>query len=136
MIDDKKFEALEARVEKLEKASGKRQPPKDVSIDDEYGDPLVFRDPPRWKAEGHPSFEKVKFSECPPDYLENLSKFLAWAGEADDKQGRVDKNGKSVGWRKARDSVKAAKWAERKRAAGEKDCLADGPKKDDDGIPF
>ena len=120
-IVDERLDKLEARVAKLEqgKKNNKDRAFK-VDIDDpKYGDPKVFMDPSGWMKD-HPDqpMKGKPFSQCPPEYLDNLANFLKYLGDKDDAMGRKTSTGKSMGWMKRMDAAKAEAWAARIRGSG------------------
>lgn len=88
-------------------SAGPAQP---VDLDSEYGNPVMKKDPPRWKGE---SCVGKKFSECPPDYLENLAGLREWQAEkneADPAKAKFAGNDR-------KDAARARGWAARLRAS-------------------
>ena len=100
-----KIDALEARVGLLETAKvggANTQPASDALLDSEYGDPKIFKDPPRWTG---PSFVGVPMSHTTVEFLTEFASFKAWclekSLEKNDEKGvkyaRMDV-AKSLGW--------------------------------------
>lgn len=84
-------------------------------LDTEWGDPVVFKDPPRWKGE---SFAGRHFSECSPEFLDVLAGFLQWKGEQQDKNGEKDSKDRPRSFYSFKDAARARGWAQRIRAQG------------------
>lgn len=81
-----------------------------VDLDSEYGNPVMKKDPPRWKGE---SYVGKTLSQCPPDYLENLAGFREWQAEkneADPAKAKYAGNDR-------KDAARARGWAARLRAS-------------------
>lgn len=91
-------------------ASALPEPAGDTDLDGQYGDPAVFKDPPRWSG---PSFAGAKFSDCPPDYLRTLADFLMWRARKCDEEGKTTKSGQPQSAFLARDAARALGWARR-----------------------
>ena len=110
-----RVEDLEKRVSYLEgitrKGSGSTAMPND--LDGKYGNPEVRKDPPRWK--GMTQVGKT-YSQCPPEYLDELASFFEWQATMDDKQGRVDNKGRAKSGFRRMDAGRARGWALRIRS--------------------
>lgn len=79
-----------------------------VNIDDpKYGDPVIRKDPPRWKGKTH---EGAHYSQCPPEYLRELSGFLVWRAGKENEQPEKQKYAKYS----MLDAARAIEWAKRK----------------------
>lgn len=81
-------------------------------LDGEHGNPIVRKDPPRWKGE---SCVGVPFSQCPPEFLDTLAGFLEW--RAGKEEAEPEKQKYAVYSRK--DCARARGWAARLRARTE-----------------
>lgn len=123
-----KVSALEARLASLEAGRTGRAELPQVDIDDpQYGDPVVRRDPPRWKGA---SRKGDNFSRCPPDFLKALAAFLQWKAAKNDAEGEK----RYAGFARL-DAARALAWAERNTAQEPKQAplpLSNAPE-DDDG---
>lgn len=121
-MSEERIKALEARVAKLEGiitatatalggggASGGKVAPDRELDDPQYGDELVKRDPPRWRAE---SFAGRRMSQCPPDYLDALAEFQDWCAE---REAADPAKAKYARYSTSR-AAKARGWAARLRA--------------------
>lgn len=136
---EERISALEQRVTRVEhvvaKLAAGQAPPKptaptpspaatvapDADLDGKYGNPVVRKDPPRWDGQ---SFAGKFYSECPPEYLDNLASFLEWRAtkeEAEPEKARYAAYSR-------RDAARARGWSARKRSAG--------APVDSDEIPF
>lgn len=85
----------------------------DADLDSQWGNPSVFKDPPKWEG---PSYAGAKFSDCPPDFLDTLAGFLAWRARKCDEEGKTAKNGQPQSVYLLRDAARARGWAVRARA--------------------
>ncbi len=81
---------VEARLAKLEAVlpafttgGGGAGAADDADLDGQYGNPVVRKDPPRWKGE---SYAGQTYSVCPAAYLESLAGFLDWAADKDEQK--------------------------------------------------
>ena len=83
-----RFAAIEERLHQLEigrekpASGGGPQPADDYALDGQYGDPVIKKDPPRWKGE---SFVGQPMSQTSPEYLRNLAGFQMWKAGKDDE---------------------------------------------------
>ena len=115
MIDilEQRITALEARVTKLE---AKPSVPNggtvadDGDLDGQWGDPVVRKDPPRWKGQ---SWVGSTYSACPSDFLTDLAGFLDWCSK---KEATTPGKEKYSAY-SAKDAARARGWA--KRNAGQ-----------------
>jgi len=57
----------------------------EVDIDSEYGNPVVQKDPPRWKGD---SFVGSPYSLCSAEYLRGLAGFLQWKAKKNAEEGK------------------------------------------------
>jgi hypothetical protein len=89
----------------------------DAELDGRWGNPAVFKDPPRWNAE---SYEGMQFSACPADYLDSLAGFLDWRAQKEDEERKVDKQGRPRSAWSRKEAKLARGWAERLRRNGVK----------------
>ncbi len=87
----------------------------DDELDSTYGDPVVRKDPGRWRGE---SMAGRKFSQCTPEYLEELAGLFDWRGDQDDKSNAVDAKGNPKSKWSRLDAARARGWARRLRASG------------------
>lgn len=104
MTNLERLDVLEKRVAILEaRATAQRsapattaggvvqQPGKEVAtdydMDGEYGDPVVFSDPPQWLKRGKPAYKGKLFSDCPSDYLIAQAEFLEWKASKSAQDG-------------------------------------------------
>lgn len=81
----------------------------DAELDGQYGDPIIKKDPSRWRGE---SFVGCTYSQTTPEYLDELASFKEWT---------ASKNDESEAKRKyaaydRRDAARARGWAARLRA--------------------
>lgn len=90
----------------------------DKDLDSQYGDPVVrMKDPRDWTG---PIMKGRKFSECPPEYLDQIAdRFDYFADKADDEGEKLD-NGKAASHYKRIDSARARGWAARIRSGRHK----------------
>lgn len=107
-------------------------------LDSQYGNPVVRKDPPKWHGGSHAG---KPYSECPPDYLENLAGFLEWKAGKDTENGTED-GLKYAGYAR-KDAARARGWAQRNREkpAPPPDLFGGGEAEDidfggDDSLPF
>lgn len=132
MTADEKLDAILAGVRNIEKriasltvkqaaAKSKVEPADDSDLDGTYGDPVVRKDPPKWK--GAP-FVGCKYSECSAEYLDDTASFLMWkAGKNDEDEAKAKAAGDDEAAKKAnkyafyarKDASRAAGWAQRVR---------------------
>jgi hypothetical protein len=87
----------------------------DDELDSTYGDPVVRKDPGRWRGE---SMSGRKFSQCTPEYLEELAGLFDWRGDQDDKSNAVDAKGNPKSKWSRLDAARARGWARRLRQSG------------------
>jgi hypothetical protein len=114
---------IESKLDRLLTAPTGARPTKDQP---------VRKDPKSWKGA---SCEGKQYSECPPAYLEELSRLFDWMADRDDEagaRGEVDPRGyaKSGKWKRM-DAALARSWAAYLNAP--KGAAADTG---DDTIPF
>lgn len=83
-----------------------------VNIDNEHGDPVVRKDPPRWKGVTHVGSH---YSMCPPGYLRELAGFLQWKAGKELAEGKEKYSGYSM-----LDAARALAHADRIEQAGAK----------------
>lgn len=103
----KAFADLKARVEALERASGKFVD--DGDLDRDRGNPKVLFEPRDWRG---PACKGLQFSQCSPEFLEMLAEALQWAGE----HPKPDKERLAAG--NLKDAARARSWARRIRQRG------------------
>lgn len=100
----------------------------DVDIDSERGNPVIRKDPPKWRGEscvGRP------YSQCSPEYLRSLAGFLKWkagknAAEGKDQYAKYD----------MLDCARALKWAERIERSPQPSAPVVDAELVDDELPF
>jgi hypothetical protein len=85
----------------------------DSDLDSEWGDPEVYKDPPRWTGE---SFAGQPLSKCSPEFLEVYASFKEWQGDRDNEDGN-QKNGRYTATYRYIDAARARGWAKRLRAS-------------------
>ena len=114
-----------ARIEgKLDRllAGGSSQAPgiaSDADLDGQYGNPEVKKDPPRWTGDSHVG---RRYSECSPEYLDEMAGFQTWAAERDEKKaapmpdGDDKKKAEKNAWYARQRAGYARGWAARLRA--------------------
>lgn len=122
-------------------------PASDVDLDGAHGNPEIRKDPPRWTGQ---SFIARRYSDCTPEYLDELASFFEWQMRKDTEEGRVTGGGKPTAFYKRRDAARARGWAARirrsqqagpapKPLSEEDQALVDvfnSEDDDDDDIPF
>lgn len=100
----------------------------DRELDSEYGDPTVRKDPKRWQGS---SFVGCHYSECSPEYLDELANLLDWMGDKDEEDGKLYK-GKPTATFKRKDAARARGWAARIRSGWKPSGQATAPAPQDD----
>ena len=122
-------------------APGGVQPASDNDLDGEHGNPTVRKDPKGWSGD---SFVGASFSECPPEYLDALAKYLAGLGhwmeeeavrkEAADERAKLQRGARF----KRMDASRAAGWARRLREQPPRRTVTREPQEshETDDIPF
>jgi hypothetical protein len=119
---------IEAKVDALKAAGGATagsQPASggaadDADLDSEWGDPIVKKDPTRWKGA---SYAGCHMSECPADYLGVLASQFDWMAQKDDEQKKTWTSNKPgaqpvpASSFKRKDAARARGWAARARAS-------------------
>jgi len=111
---------IEQRLARIEDANVAIQKPRvgvpSVNIDDpKWGDPQVWRDPDQWFKDKKPSCKGKHYSQCTPEYLEELAKFNDYLGTKYETEGKKDTKGRPVAWRSRADAERARQWAARIR---------------------
>lgn len=108
----------------------------DADLDSQYGNPEIKRNPPRWQGQ---DCVGLKYSDCPPDFLETLAGFLDWqAGKADEKNETAN-NGKPRSLYLRKDAARARGHAARIRAKAASKRAANPTGRgsmNDDEVPF
>lgn len=134
MSVEARIAALEARVAKLEHASGGAIAP-DSDLDSEWGNPEVRKDPPRWKGDSHAG---SRMSECPADYLRSLAGLYDWQADQDEKSNRVDGKGRPTAPYRRKDAARARGWAKRNegKPSVKKAAQRDFADAQDEEMPF
>lgn len=107
----------------------------DSDLDGQYGDPEVRADSPQWIKQGGDSYKGMRYSLCPPDYLEALASFMDWQAGKDEATGDPEKL-KYAGY-KRRDASRARGWAKRNAKSAGSRMNTDLPRLafDSDGSP-
>jgi hypothetical protein len=98
------------------------KPALDVDIDDQYGDPVIRKDPPKWDGA---SMVGRRFSECPPAYLRKHAGFLDWKAGKTEQEGDPARQ-KYVAYDR-KDAARARAWAERLEKQPTQPALMDPP---------
>lgn len=114
MTSDEKLDAIMGMLTTLNKKLSAAptakapaiEPSDDKDLDGQYGDPVVKKDPPKWKGD---SFIGCKLSECSVEFLESFAGFKAWQASKDDEKG-TDEDGKKA-WYSRKDAARALGWA-------------------------
>ncbi len=95
------------------RATAPKEIASDRDLDGRYGDPTVKFMPRDWTG---PSFKGRRFSECPPELLDQFANTFDWfAEQADQKNERTNK-GEPVSRYKRADAARARGWAARIRS--------------------
>lgn len=119
--------AMERQATALERSVALRAGPgagpelTDADLDSDLikNDPLIKKDPPRWKG---PGFAGRKMSAATAEYLKDLANFYEWKANANTEEAREETDAKKKGdlrkWASyARlDAKRARAWARRKEA--------------------
>ena len=106
---------------------GEVTPAPDSDLDGEYGDPVVKKDPTRWKG---PSMVGKKLSQTTADYCDAVMGLALWKVGKDNEAGDAKKAGYA-----RRDAERALGWKLRLEGG----FKAAGPKQDefgDEDVPF
>lgn len=85
----------------------------DADLDGKYGNPEVRMIPSKWAG---PDYKGWKFSDCPPEFLDEMSGMLDAVSR---KQAQDPAKAKYADW-SAKDAARARAWAERIRKSGPK----------------
>lgn len=134
------IQRLELRVAALEKrgvgAGGgggrvRMEPATDAMLNGQGGDPVIKRDPPRWKGE---SCIGKTFSQCSPAYLDELAGFFEWLASKNRAEGALTANKRPKADYNERDARLARGWAQRLRDVPAPERVTDDDGQDD--IPF
>jgi hypothetical protein len=106
-----KVAELEVRLATVEgvmqrqQTPGGVQPAADSLLDSEYGDPKVFKDPPRWTGASQVG---IPLSRCPAAFLQEYANFKIWC------LGKSKEKGDEKGMKYASmDASKALGWLRR-----------------------
>ena len=115
---DARLLTLETKVAALASAPRAQAAPSggvatDADLDGEYGNPEVRFDPKRWTGD---SYVGLRYSACPPAYLETMAGFLDWCAE-NDATSDNEKYRKNARY-KTLDAARARGWARRNASAG------------------
>lgn len=84
----------------------------DRDLDGKYGDPIVKFKPRDWTG---PEFKNRRFSECPPEFLDQLAQAFDWFAEQAEARREMTDRGKPVADYKRQDAARARGWAKRVR---------------------
>lgn len=82
-------------------------------LDGKYGDPEVRFNPKRWKG---PSFKGKRYSQCVPEFLDELADALEFFADKDEASGAMTSNNKPLAPFRRADAARARGWAERIRS--------------------
>ncbi len=99
----------------------------DQELDSAYGDPVVRKDPNKWREE---SYVGAKYSECTPDYLDAMAKYKDACAYANEKEGNPAK-AKYIAYDR-RDAARARGWAMRLRSGWKPSSGGAAPVSDED----
>lgn len=99
----------------------------DAELDSKYGNPDVRKDPPRWKGASQVG---KRFSDCPPEFLDEFASFCDWKAGKDDEKN-TDDGRKYAGYAR-KDAARARGWAARIRNGWQAKIADDGSQE----IPF
>jgi hypothetical protein len=110
----------------------------DRELNSQYGNPTVYKDPPRWNGE---SYAGMTFSECPADYLDALASFFEWRAQKEEEEGKVDSKGRPRAEWSRKDAKLARGWAKRVQSRLGASTAVASPPQDmagfgDDNMPF
>ncbi len=104
----------------------------DADLDGKFGDPEIRHDPKRWNG---PSFKGKRFSEAPPEWLDEMASFKDWAAGQDSAK-KTPENDKKAHYNRL-DAARARGWAARKRAGWKSTKPVDAFDPDNDqDLPF
>jgi hypothetical protein len=100
----------------MKQASAAGRVATDGEMDGQRGNPEVRNNPKRWSGE---DCKGRRFSECPPDFLDDLASLFDWMADKDDEagaRGELDPRGyaKDGKWKRL-DAALARGWAKRLR---------------------
>lgn len=127
-----KLDEVLAAIQRLEKKFGALSvgggAAPDVDLDGAHGNPVVRKDPKRWSGD---SFVGCKFSECSPEYLEEVASFKDWQAQMDERKGTDDDRRKAKFNRL--DAARARGWAQRLRSGWQTPVSREPG---DDDVPF
>jgi len=83
----------------------------DATLDGKYGNPTVFKSDPReWTGQ---TYVGVAASDVPPEYGRMYADMCDKFGEYAQSEGKTDKNGKPLAWRKFQEAGIFRAWARR-----------------------
>lgn len=122
-----------------QKSSGGVVPADDRDLDSQYGNPQVRKDPSAKYWDGE-SFAGMQYSECPPDYLNALAKWLEATAFMKRKNPKDEKDEKYAYFAE-KDAARAKGWAIRNKDMLQEmkrvdDYEASGGDAADDSCPF
>lgn len=136
---EKKVDAMAATPRAASAPTASGDVASDYELDSEYGNPVVKKDPPRWKGN---SYAGSRMSECPADYLDVLAGLFDWRAGKDDEQGKTwtNKEGKEIpaSTFSRKDAMRARGWAKRVREGKVVVTAPDdfSAPADDESLPF
>lgn len=109
-------------------STGGVTPAPDSDLDSQYGDPVVKKDPTRWKG---PSMVGKKLSETTPEFCDSFMGLALWKVGKDLEAGDEKKAGYA-----RRDAERALGWKIRLETGYKPSPRVVDEFADDDGIPF
>ena len=83
-----------------------------ADLDGQYGDPTLKLMPKAWKGD---NYKGRRFSECPPELLDQVASLLDWLAQKADENDERTSSDKPVAPFKRRDAARARGWAKRLR---------------------
>jgi len=112
----------------------------DNDLDSQWGNPVVRKNPKDWTGE---SCEGLKYSDCPPAFLEMLAGLLDWQARKSDEKNELTANGKPRSSFLKKDAARARGWARRNGSKGQRPVGRPAPRPapmedpiPDDDVPF
>ncbi len=89
----------------------------DNDLDSQWGNPVVRKNPKDWTGD---SCEGLKYSDCPPAFLEMLAGLLDWQARKSDEKNELTANGKPRSSFLKKDAARARGWARRNGSKGQR----------------